>query len=112
MSSPGAGIADLNRWTEKTAQAVREICREEQTPCVGFSLVFHDPLEPDEAKQWKYVTKLGYNPSSIPVESLRKALADTFDFIAEGIKRILAGRLGKFTDADDLEYYTREVKFH
>jgi hypothetical protein len=45
------GMMDLSKWIEKTAQAVRRICRKKQAPCVGFSLVFFDPMAMPE-KQW------------------------------------------------------------
>jgi hypothetical protein len=51
------GIMDLSKWVEKTAQAVRRICSRKQAPCVGFSLIFFDPMAEAE-ERWNYVIEL------------------------------------------------------
>lgn len=82
---------DLDKWTEKTAQAVRRICSRKQAPCVGFSLVFFDPLASEEDKRWNYVVELAFDPHQPPSEEERQQLAQTLEFISEGIKRIMGG---------------------
>ena len=83
------GIMDLSKWVEKTAQAVRHICIKKQAPCVGFSLVFFDPLaEPEE--RWNYVIELAYDPNNPPSLEERKRLEQAFEFISEGIRRIMS----------------------
>ena len=101
------GITNLSKWSEKTAQAVRQICAKKQAPCVGFSLVFYDPLALDE-ERWNYVIELAYDPANPPAEEEREQLQRVFQFISEGIKQIMGGE----PDEDDLEDYTREVRFH
>jgi hypothetical protein len=82
------GIMNLSKWVEKTAQAVRHICMRKQAPCVGFSLVFFDPLaEPEE--RWNYVIELAYDPNNPPSEEERKQLEQAFELISEGIRRIM-----------------------
>jgi len=79
---------NLSKWVEKTAQAVRHICMRKQAPCVGFSLVFFDPLaEPEE--RWNYVIELAYDPNNPPSEEERKQLEQAFELISEGIRRIM-----------------------
>jgi hypothetical protein len=83
------GIMNLSKWVEKTAQAVRHICMRKQAPCVGFSLVFFDPLaEPEE--RWNYVIELAYDPNNPPSEEERKQLEQAFELISEGIRRIMS----------------------
>ena len=89
------GIMNLSKWVEKTAQAVRHICIKKQAPCVGFSLVFFDPLaEPEE--RWNYVIELAYDPNNPPSPGERQRLEQAFEFISEGIRRIM--REGKRED--------------
>ncbi len=83
-------VMDLGKWIEKTAQAVRHACSRKQAPCVGFSLVFLDPLAPP-AEQWSYMIELGFDPNNPPSEEERKQLREAFEFINEGVQRILGG---------------------
>jgi hypothetical protein len=83
------GIMNLSKWVEKTAQAVRHICIKKQAPCVGFSLVFFDPLaEPEE--RWNYVIELAYDPNNPPSPGERQRLEQAFELISEGIRRIMS----------------------
>lgn len=98
---------DLDKWTEKTAQAVRRICSRKQAPCVGFSLVFFDPLASEEDKRWNYVVELAFDPHQPPSEEERQQLAQTLEFISEGIKRIMGGE-----EAGDEPRSDRGVNLH
>jgi hypothetical protein len=101
------GIMNLSKWVEKTAQAVRHICIKKQAPCVGFSLVFFDPLaEPDE--RWNYVIELAYDPNNPPSEDERKRLEKAFELISEGIRRILDGE----ENEEDFEDCSRAAQWH
>ena len=101
------GIMNTSKWGEKTAQAVRRICGKKHAPCVGFSLVFFDPMaEPDE--RWNYVIELAYDPNNPPTEGEQKRLEQAFEFISEGVRRIMVGEAEK----DDIEAHTREVRWH
>ena len=83
------GIMNLSKWVEKTAQAVRHICIRKQAPCVVFSLAFFDPLaEPEE--RWNYVIELAYDPNNPPSQGERQRLEQAFEFINEGIRRIMS----------------------
>jgi hypothetical protein len=79
---------NLSKWVEKTAQAVRHICIRKQAPCVGFSLVFFDPIAEPE-KRWNYVIELAHDPHNPPSLEERKRLEQAFEFISEGIRRIM-----------------------
>ncbi len=101
------GMMSISKWGEKTAQAVRRICGKKKALCVGFSLVFFDPTaEPDE--RWNYVIELAYDPNNPPAEEERKRLEKAFEFISEGVRRIMIGEAPK----EDIEAYTREVRWH
>jgi hypothetical protein len=95
------GIMDLSKWIEKTAQAVRHICGKKQAPCVGFSLVFFDPMA-DPEERWNCVIELGFDPNNPPSEEEQKQLQEAFEVISEGIKRIMGGVETK----DNLEDFT------
>ena len=101
------GIMDLSKWAEKTAQAVRRICSKKQAPCVGFSLVFFDPVAEPE-KRWNYVIELAFDPHNPPSQEEQEQLQNAFEFISEGVRRILDDEAG----CDNLEEYPREVPMH
>ena len=96
------GIMNLNKWAEKTAQAVRYICSRQQAPCVGFSLIFFDPLA-ELDKRWGYVIELAFDPHNPPSDEEKKRLQEAFGFINEGVKRILGG--GEELEENDLLQY-------
>jgi hypothetical protein len=101
------GMMNLSKWVEKTAQAVRHICIKKQAPCVGLSLVFFDPLaEPEE--RWNYVIELAYDPNNPPSLEERKRLEQAFEFISEGIRRIMSEE----TQGEDFEDCSRAAQFH
>jgi len=102
------GIMDLSKWVEKTAQAVRRICSKKQAPCVGFSLIFFDPMaEPEE--RWNYVIELAFDPNNPPSQEERKQLQNAFEFISEGVRRIMDD---KKAGCENIEDYTRQVPLH
>ena len=95
------GIMNLNKWTEKTAQAVRFICGKKQAPCVGFSLVFFDPMAEPE-KRWNYVIELAFDPNNPPTEEEQENIREAFEFINRGVATIMGGEK---KDGDNLEDY-------
>jgi hypothetical protein len=100
-------MMNLSKWVEKTAQAVRHICIKKQAPCVGFSLVFFDPLaEPEE--RWNYVIELAYDPNNPPSLEERKRLELAFEFISEGIRRIMSEE----ESGENFEDCYRASQFH
>ena len=100
-------VMNLSKWTEKTAGAVRRICQQKQAPCVGFSLLFFDPTAVPE-QQWNFVIELAYDPRNPPGEEERKQVQQAFEFITEGIKRIMGGEI---VESDPVEQ-TREARWH
>ena len=101
------GIMNLRKWAVKTAGAVERICQKKQAPCVGFSLVFFDPLAGEE-ERWNYVIQLAFDPHNPPPETDQEQLQQAFEFINEGVRRIMCGE----PKTDDLENHTREVRWH
>ncbi|UCG11513.1 MAG: hypothetical protein JSU72_13340 [Deltaproteobacteria bacterium] len=100
------GVMDLSKWVEKTAQAVRHVCNRKQAPCVGFSLVFFNPLaEPEE--RWNYVIELAFDPHNPPTQEEQEQLTQAFEFINEGVRRILGGD----QEIEDIGDYIREVRW-
>ena len=100
------GIMNLTKWTEKTAQAVRHICLKKKAPCVGFCLVFFDPMAAPE-ERWNYVIELAFDAANPPTEEEQKQVRRVFEFLSEGIKRIVGGKPGQ----EDLEDFTKEVRW-
>lgn len=101
------GIMNLSKWVEKTAQAVRRVCIRKQAPCVGFSLVFFDPLAESE-QRWNYVIELAFDPNNPPSAAEQKRLQQAFEFISEGVRRIMSEQAGE----NDIEEYTRQALWH
>jgi len=97
------GIMNLKKWAAKSAQAVERICLSKEAPCVGFSLVFFDPLAPED-ERWSYKIELAYDPHNPPEEEERKRVVKAFEFISEGVRRIMGGDYE--TDIED--YVIRE----
>jgi hypothetical protein len=89
------GIMDLSKWVEKTAQAVRRICSKKQAPCVGL-------------ERWNYVIELAFDPNNPPTQEERNQLQNAFEFISEGVRRIMDDKTG----CNEVEDYTREVPWH
>ena len=101
------GIMNLNKWTEKTAQAVRHICLKKKAPCVGFCLVFFDPMaEPEE--RWNYVIELAFDPDNPPTEEEQKQVQHVFEFVSKGIKHIMAHEDGY----EELKDLTKDLSWH
>ena len=100
-------IMDLSKWAEKTAGAVRRICQQKQAPCVGFSLLFFDPTAVAD-EQWNFVIELAYDPHNPPCDEERKQVQQAFEFISEGIKRIM----GAETRENNYEEHTKEARLH
>jgi hypothetical protein len=61
------GIANLNKWTEKTVEMVRRICNRKKGPCVGVCMLFVEPDAPAE-QQWNFVIELAFDPNNPPSE--------------------------------------------
>ena len=81
-------IMDLGKWAEKTAQAVRRICSKKEAPCVGFGLVFFDPMASDD-KRWNFTIELAFDPQNPPKEEERKNLEMSLEYISAGIQKIM-----------------------
>lgn len=81
-------IMNLSKWIEKTVGAVRHRLNQEAAPCVGFSLVFFDPMEVSE-KKWRYVIELAFDPHNPPPEEEREQLEKALSYVSEGVKRIM-----------------------
>lgn len=84
------GIMNLNRWAEKTAQAVRNLCLRKNAPCVGFGLAFFDPMA-DENERWNFVIELAYDPHNPPSDEEKEQLEKALEFLSRGIAHIMGG---------------------
>jgi hypothetical protein len=100
------GIMDLNKWASKTALAVERICQNKQAPCVGFCLVFFDPLGEEETR-WNYVIELAHDPHSPPEDAEQKKVTQLFEMVAEAIRRVMSGDY-----VEDLRDYEVRGSFH
>ena len=100
------GMMNLSKWAEKTAQAVRRICGNKEAPCIGFSLVFFDPLASEE-ERWNYVIELAYDPHNPPEDEEQVRIRKAFELINDGVRRIMGGEF-----EDDPEDYTVRGDLH
>lgn len=76
-------------------------------PCVGFSLVFLNPLNKEEI-DFQFKTMLVGEPNQEIDEQSKKDMEQAFEFLAEGVKRIM---LGEFR-SDTLKDYTATGSLH
>jgi len=97
---------NLNKWASKTAQAVESICLSKKAPCVGFCLVFFNPLNEAE-ERWNYVVELAHDPHDPPQEEEKQKVTQLFEIVAEAIRRVMGGDF-----EDDLKDYEVHGRFH
>jgi len=90
MTKPG--VIDLNKWTEKTAQMVRETCSRKQAPCIAVALLFYNPMVPEE-KRWNFTIQLAMDPHAPLTEADRQAIEQAMEFIMAGVQKIMSGEL-------------------
>ena len=88
-------MIDLSKWIDEAVKTLRNACESRQKPCVGFSLLFFDPIaEKDE--QWQFASYfVGDKKTDKFTEEDKERLELAFMFIQEGVKRIMTGELGK-----------------
>jgi hypothetical protein len=55
-----------------------------------------------------YVIELAFDPNNPPTQEERDQLQNAFEFISEGVRRIMADKAG----CNEVEDYTREVRWH
>jgi len=89
-------ITNINKWTAKTAEAVRHICMKENKPCVGFSLVFAH-TEDGYSTIWSFKPYLAFDPHNPPSEEDQEMLTQALEFLSEGIKKIMGGDIQELT---------------
>jgi len=106
------GITNLNRWTEKLVDAIRGHCQNVGAPCVGFGLVFFDPITENLEKQWRNVIRVAIDPHSDHPETWDQATKEKIEtvlqFMTEGIKRILGGEI----DVNELQENIEQGTLH
>ncbi|NIT51797.1 MAG: hypothetical protein GWO41_03370, partial [candidate division Zixibacteria bacterium] len=57
---------------------------------------------------WNYVIELAFDPNNPPTQEERNQLQNAFEFISEGVRRIMDDKTG----CNEAEEYTREVRWH
>jgi hypothetical protein len=62
--------------------------------------------EPEE--RWNYVIELAFDPNNPPTQEERNELESAFEFISEGVRRIMDDKAG----CKEIEDCTREVRWH
>ena len=101
-------ILDLEKAILKTIVSVKHVLDEANMPCVGFSLVFLDHL--GEENEYFFQTRLlGSDSHADPEDATRKNIRLVFEFMAEGIKRIMNGQ---FNEDNEVNEFTVTGSFH
>jgi hypothetical protein len=59
-------------------------------------------------ERWNYVIELAFDPNNPPTQEERNQLQNAFEFISEGVRRIMDDKTG----CNEVEDYTREVPWH
>lgn len=85
-------MIELEKWNLKAIEAFKKILEDTQLPCIGFSLVFIDPID-ETHHSWKWKTHLAFDPHDPPSEEERQQLEEAFGKVAAAMARILEGEL-------------------
>lgn len=101
-------MLDLGKWHLKTIESVRHVLEQNNLPCVGFSLVFYNPLNKEEA-EFGFETRLADDPHENKSDEVRNRIKLAFEFIAAGIKKIMAG---VFDNRDEMDEFIVRGDFH
>ena len=81
-------MLDLNKWNLQTIESVKHVLEKAEAPCIGFSMVFMEPLD-EKHSLFKFKTMLAFDPNNPVPEEDRKRLEDSFAKLAEYVELIM-----------------------
>jgi hypothetical protein len=99
------GILNLNKWSEKTAQVVRQMCHKVEGPCMGVALLFMEIDEQGE-KHWRFKIEMAMDPNEPVPDEDRKRLEKALEYIMAGVQKIYDGA------DEEMDTYCARGDFH
>jgi len=81
-------MLNLGKWNEQTIESVRHVLQKANLPCVGFSLVFMEPVDGQHA-MFRFKTMLAFDPENPVPEEDRIRLEKAFEQMAGYVELIM-----------------------
>ena len=81
-------MLNLGKWIEQTIESVRHVLQKANLPCVGFSLVFMEPVDGQHA-MFRFKTMLAFDPENPVPEEDRIRLEKAFEQMAGYVELIM-----------------------
>lgn len=83
-------MLNLEKWNAQTIESVNHVLRKANMPCIGFSMVFMEPVDGKHAL-FRFKTMLAFDPDNPVPEEDRKKLEDAFEQMAGYVELIMNG---------------------
>lgn len=83
-------MLDLEKWNLQTTESVRHVLAKANMPCIGFSMVFMEPMD-GEHSIFRFKTMLAFDPNNPVPEEDRKKLEEAFEQMAGYVELIMNG---------------------
>ncbi len=81
-------MLNLEKWNNQTIESVRHVLQKADMPCIGFSMVFMEPVDEQHA-MFKFKTMLAFDPENPVSEEDRKKLEEAFEQMAGYVELIM-----------------------
>lgn len=81
-------MLNLEKWHAQTIESVNHVLRKAEMPCIGFSMVFLEPLG-DGHSMFRFKTMLAFDPNNPVPEEDRIRLEKAFEQMAGYVELIM-----------------------
>jgi hypothetical protein len=81
-------MLNLEKWNAQTIESVNHVLRKANLPCIGFSMVFMEPVD-KEHSLFKFKTFLAFDPDNPVSKEDRKKLEEAFEQMAGYVELIM-----------------------
>jgi hypothetical protein len=81
-------MLNLEKWNAQTIESVSHVLKKANMPCIGFSLVFMEPVD-GQHSMFKFKTMLAFDPDNPVPEEDRKRLEAAFEQMAGYVELIM-----------------------
>jgi hypothetical protein len=81
-------MLNLGKWNNQTIESVRHVLEKAKMPCIGFSMVFLEPLDGGHSL-FRFKTMLAFDPDNPVPEEDRVKLEAAFEQMAGYVELIM-----------------------
>jgi hypothetical protein len=81
-------MLNLEKWNAQTIESVRHVLQGAEMPCIGFSMVFLEPVD-GQHSMFRFKTMLAFDPDNPVSEEDRKKLEDAFEQMSGYVELIM-----------------------